>query len=185
MISKGRIKQILFVAGLILLIPVLNSSADIYKCVSEDGVLTFSDEPCDSKAEVAFKTEEYDFDKAIGNGSPYPEQPVPPSKIWREDFKAHAKKIGKTILPYEYNNSVVDKTSPLMPGWYIDLYFGSETNKKNYEISLHYGRNPSNKGVYVWLHSIVIKKDGKPYDPPSMVNVKTYKKMGSGRWEIK
>ncbi|MBU1342006.1 MAG: DUF4124 domain-containing protein [Proteobacteria bacterium] len=159
------------------------SFADIYKCVSEDGVATFSDEPCAKKAQIAFKTENLNFDDAIGNASPYDDQPVEASKIYSEDFVAHAKKIGRYILPFEYNNTCINRSSPTVPGWRISLFFGPESNKKEFEVDLVYNRNPTSNGTYVWLNSISVKKNGKPFNPSSMANVKTYKRMGSGRWE--
>jgi hypothetical protein len=170
---------------IVMLFFAVPAFADIYKCVSDDGVVTYSDQPCASDAEVAFETENLNFDDAIGNASPYTEQLVPASKIDGEDFVAHARKIGKYIFPYEYNNSYVNQTTPMSRGWRILLYFGPENNKRNYRVALEYGRKPTNQGIYVWLNSISVKKDGKPFDPPSMVNVKTYKKMGTGRWQLR
>ena len=159
--------------------------ADVYKCVSEDGVVKFSDEPCGTNAKLSFQTSKLKFDDVIGNASPYTKQPVPASKIDGNDFVAHARKIGKAILPYEYNNSVDNLTAPMMPGWNIQLNFGPDNKKKMYVIRMQYGRYPTSDGIYVWLNTISVKKNGKPYNPPAMSDVKTFKKMGTGRWEIR
>jgi len=160
--------------------------AEIYKCTAEDGTVTFSDEPCDTKAEVAFETPNRNFDEVIGNASPYPEQPIAAAKVYGDDFAPHAKKIGECILPGEYNNSFENQSSPMLPGWRIVLFYGPEDNRKEYEITMQYGRNPRSDGtLYVWLDTITIRKDGKPFDPPAMAAVQRFRKIGSGKWKIR
>lgn len=179
-------KKIFSLCGICALLLSANTFADVYKCTSDDGTVTFSDQPCDTKAEVAFETDDRNFDEVIGNASPYDEQPIASSKVYSDDFVPHARKLGRCILPGEYNNAFENKTSPMLPGWRIVLFFGPEDNPKEYEIAMQYERNPRSDGkMYVWLNTIIIKKDGKPYDPPSMATVQTYKKMGNGRWQIR
>jgi hypothetical protein len=177
-------KSLIFYLLAVMLITKIGF-ADVYKCVSEDGVVKFSDEPCGEDAELSFQTVSLNFDDVIGNASPYTDQPVAASKIDGNDFVAHARKIGKAILPYEYNNSYENQTTPMSPGWRIYLFFGPASNKKQYVIRMEYGRYPTSNGIYVWLNSISVKKDGKPFNPPAMSNVKKFKKMGTGRWEIR
>ena len=176
-----------FLLSCLLLTTVLTMTAlaDIYKCVSEDGVTKYSDVPCAENAEVAFETASLNFDEVIGNASPYPKLPVPPSRVDVKDIIAHAKKIGSCIIPDEYNNTTIDRSSPMMPVWRIELHFGPADDEKMYVVEMEYGRKGTNKGLFVWLHSFTVKKDLKLYDAPSMRNVKTFKKMGTGRWEIR
>jgi hypothetical protein len=167
-----------------MLLPQL-AYTDVYKCVSEDGVVKFSDEPCGKNAELSFQTSKLNFDDVIGNASPYTDQPVAASKIDGDDFVAHARKIGKVILPYEYNNSFDNRTTPMSPGWTIYLFFGPASNKKQFVIRMEYARYPTSNGIYVWLNAISVQKDGKPFSPSSMSDVNKFKKMGTGRWEIR
>jgi hypothetical protein len=178
-------KRLLIVCLLALMLIAKIAWADVYKCVSDDGIIKFSDEPCGENAEISFRTSNLNFDDVIGNASPYTEQPVAASKIDGNDFVAHAKKIAKAILPYEYNNSYDNRTTPMSPGWRIYLYFGPASNEKKFVIVMNYARYPTSNGIYVWLNSISVKKDGKPFDPDSMSDVTKYKKMGTGRWEVR
>jgi hypothetical protein len=163
------------------------ASADIFKCVSEDGVVKFSDEPCSKKAEVAFETEELNFDAAIGNASPYSNLPIPISQFNPEDMVTHAKKIGQTILQGEYNNNARLERYRSSRYWTsrVYLYFGPASDDWRYVVQMNYNEVRRFQDQYVWLDSIEVKKHGKPYDPPSMNNAKTFKKMGVGKWEIK
>jgi hypothetical protein len=174
---------------LMILVVLLGATAyaDIYKCVSEDGVVKFSDEPCSKKAEVAFKTGAQNFDAVIGNASPYPKLPIPLSRFDTDDVVAHAKKIGGSIITGEYNNNVVRRISPnpVTFEYYVELHFGPESEKRRFEIHMLYRRDVRYNGTYVWLNSFQVYKKRKPYDPPAMAGVETFKKMGVGRWEIK
>jgi hypothetical protein len=174
---------------LVILTMLLGSTAfaDIYKCVSDNGVVKFSDAPCSKKAEVAFKTGARNFDAVIGNASPYPELPIPKSRFDIEDIVAHAKRIGGCIITGEYNNKVIRRLvpKPAHIEYYVELHFGPESEKKRFEIHMLYRRDITYDGMYVWLNSFDIYKNGKPYDSPAMAGVETFKKMGVGRWEVK
>jgi hypothetical protein len=161
--------------------------ADIYKCVSEDGVVKFSDEPCSKKAEVAFETEELDFDTAVGNASPYPKLPIPPSRFDTEDMMARAKKIGRCIITDEYNNAARFEKYPSRGNimYRVYLYFGPASDDWRYIVKMTYEVNKKFEGWYVWLDKFEVTKHRKPYDSRSMNNVRTFKKMGKGVWEIR
>jgi Domain of unknown function (DUF4124) len=163
------------------------AAADIYKCVSEDGVVKFSDEPCSKKAEVAFETEELNVDAAIGNASPYPQIPIPASQFDTEDMMAHAKKIGRCIISGEHNNTARFEKYPYRGDitYRVYLHFGPPSDDWRYTVKLTYEVKGRFEGTYVWLESIEVQKHREPYDPQSMSNVKTFKKMGVGKWKIK
>ena len=170
----------------LFLLAVPQVRADVYKCVSEKGVTTYSDQPCAPDAQAAYKDARVSFDEVIGNASPYPELPVPSSRVHTDDIVSHATKIGKAVLPSEYNNKVINLTGPGSPGWHIELWFGPEDNPSEYQVSLFYRRNPHSNGTLdVWLHTLSVLKDSKPFDPPSMADVKSFRKVGTGRWDIR
>lgn len=168
------------------------ASADIYKCVSEDGTVKYSDAPCSDNPQVAFETEESKtFDEIIGEGYPYPEMPLDPSLIKTEDIVAHAKKIGACIIPGEYLNDVrVRRATPprkskekLSYSWDILLYFGPRDTKK-YSIKFDYNPFPvKKKGLYIYLMSFVVRKEGSYFDPPSLHNARKFKRTDTGRYK--
>lgn len=163
--------------------------ADIYKCVSEDGTVKFSDEPCSNNAQVAFETEDSKtFDEIIGQGYPYPDMPLAPELITTGGIVAHAKKIAACIIPNEYIYAIEPRRS-FKPGsgptysWDVDLYLGPEDTKK-YLIRLDYIDFPvKHKGMYVYLRKIEIFKEGHFFDPPSLSNVRKFKRVEKGRWK--
>ena len=173
---------------ILILLPASTASADIYKCVSDNGAVKFSDTPCATDAEVAFETEELNFDDVIGNASPYPNSPVPVSRFDIKDIVPHSKKIGQCIITGEYNNAthlrqaIGRKTNK----WHVDLYFGPENEKLRFTVRMTYRViHRIDNTVSVWLNTIRVKRYRKLYDPPSMDNVKTFKKMSVGLWEHK
>lgn len=175
-------------ACVVILIACLGSTAaaDIYKCV-EDGVVKFSDEPCSNKAEIAFETEDLDFDAAVGIGSPYPNLPIPVSRFDTEDMMTHAKRIGRCIITGEHNNHARFERYPYRGEitYRVYLYFGPASDDWRYTIKMTYEDIRRDKDRYVWLDSIEVREHSKPHDPQSMNNIKTFKKMGVGLWKIK
>jgi len=158
-------------------------SADIYKCVSNDGVTTYSDEPCGENSKKVFDTVEQTFDDIIGNGSPYDDQPVDSKKVFREDIIEHAKKIWRFIMPNKHSYLKKCETFDGRQGIAIhdiDL----TDSKKIYNVAMRYCCYYQGNGKdFVFLGAINIKKDGKPFDPSTMVNIKKYRKASIGVWE--
>lgn len=172
-------------SGLILLLCAANAYGDIYKCVSSDGVVKFSDEPCSEKATVVFPSADRPFDEVIGNASPYPDQPVESYHMDDEVLERHARKIGRTIIPGETIRSIKRTKIPMTPGWRATLYLGPEHDSERFVINLEYLVNQKPEGAYIWLNGFRVRKQGKPYDPPAMANTKKFKKIGTGNWEIR
>ena len=172
-------------AVLVLLSIPVGSGADVYKCVSKDGIVKFSDQPCSPDAEVAFPTPDTSFDHVIGNGGVYPE-PVPVDRFDIEDLTAHAKKIGKCIITGEQNNTAFYRGTPgqALLEWYIQLNFGPSYKKKKYVVRLTYKGASDGTSMYVWLDSFTVKKNGQLYDPSTVSGSKKYIKKGTGRWCI-
>ena len=177
--------HVCLVIGVVLLSST--ASADIYKCVSDDGVVKFSDQPCAKEAEVAFKTNEQRFDEVIGNASPYPKLPILESQYDTDVIVAHAKKIGRCIITGEHINDVNHHPNLNLEHreYSVELHFGPDSDKNRFVVNLIYRSDYQYKGLYVRLNSIFVGRKGRPYDPPSMAEVQTFKKMGVGKWEIK
>ncbi|MBU2451757.1 MAG: DUF4124 domain-containing protein, partial [Proteobacteria bacterium] len=104
------------------------SFADIYKCVSDDGVATFSDTPCSNKPELFLNIKNLSIDDAIDLANPLTEFDVD-SKTIDEDLLSHAKKLGKSILPDEqYTSYIMDGGGRgsvyRYPEWNISVLYG-------------------------------------------------------------
>ncbi len=174
------ISTMLFLLVFLFLTPIV--SADIYKCISDNGVAIFSDEPCGDNSKRIFNTVNQTFDDVIGNGSPYDEQPVDSKKVFKEDFVEHAKKIWRFIMPNTH--SYMTKCEAFDGGQGIETYRIDLTDsKKKFNVSMAYCCYYQGDGKhFVFLSSINIIKDKKPFDPSTMVNIKNYRKAGIGVW---
>lgn len=178
---KNRILSAI-ILFLILIAP--HAAGNIYKCVSEDGVVKFSDAPCSEQATVAFESSNRHFDEVIDNGSPYPNQPVKNHDMDIQKVRDHAKRISQTVIPGETIRKIKQLRSHMMPGWTFILELGPPADKAKYTVSLDYSVRQTAKGTYIWLQAFRVRMNNRPYDPPSMANVKKYKKAATGRWEI-
>jgi len=175
-------KRILFCVAIIIISATV--SADIYKCVSDDGVVTYSDEPCGPKSSVFGKT--MSLNKLIASVCPY-DQPVFNPDDLSNDLLEFSQKLGSYIVPDKIFNSssVFSKEDPLSLNWNIHLSYdcGRKFNESGcISITLLYERKKLKKQKPLSLKSIVIKQWGNPYDPPAMMNVKKMRKTDIGIW---
>ncbi|MBU1342005.1 MAG: DUF4124 domain-containing protein [Proteobacteria bacterium] len=153
--------------------------ADIYKCVSEDGVATFSDEPCGTNAAVSFH--QLGIDELIVLVSPYAQPIIDLNRI-ENDLLALSRRIGDCILPHEryYGHNVrIEKDRPFF--WEVRLWYAPE-NYTEWEIRMEYEKIKKHNDTSVWLKTISITRWGKPYNPPAMQDVKKINKKRTGEW---
>lgn len=173
-----------------LLILILLSSlsyADIYKCTSDSGVVTYSDEPCGKNAVHAFDEYVMSIDDAASRDIITPST----DRSYKYDIISamipHAKRIAYCIFPdKEFLGVILSKTS-----WYaskndlcysVNMGFGSKDPDSGRVIKVFYeGRMID--GPIVRLAAIKIYKGHKPCEPISMNNLKTFRKIKEGEWE--
>jgi hypothetical protein len=164
------------------------SFAAIYKCVSKDGVVSFSDEPCSREAEVFLKTPaKISIDDAISLASPFPELSID-SRTIEDDLLAHAKKTGKSILPDETYNTYTmrggERRRHRYPKWEVSLNYGPPDKPSKWKITLKYSVRFKNKIPRVWLNMIYVQLWRKYYDPPSIHNAKKIERIRTGKWQL-
>jgi hypothetical protein len=178
-------KSIVFYVFATMMITAI-ASADVYKCVSDDGVVTFSDQPCGEEAALVFQDTNLSVDEAIGNASPYT-QPVPYSGDIDKDVLLHARKIGRSILPNE-NLESYDISKENMGIYYTwKVFLSYVTPHKEHlwsRIELDYRGEPKGKGVFVQLKFISIKRADWFTPLPTLKNVKKLKKHAHYGWHV-
>jgi hypothetical protein len=181
--------------------------ADVYRCVSDDGVIKFSDEPCGKDAELIHDQPQTSLDEALSAEIEPFLRPYT-SETYGKYITNQSKRIGRCILPDQWFNSSklirvygpsprdsysFPKPKPIYgttPGWVIFLYYGPESNPKKWSIEFRYIstiRKDIN-GIlksFVLLKSISIKKDEIPFTPISMRDVKKFEKKGTGEWKAR
>lgn len=163
--------------------------ADIYKCVSDDGIVKFSDQPCGENSEKMVKTPS--IDELIAQARPYKQPFADPDRI-TSDLIACSRKIADGILPdqhYHYNNTHEGDagtrfTISLM---YVPEGFKSSSPNKFriYEVMMTYKKRIKDSGYELWLVSIAIKLGRSPISPKTMEEAKSLKKIGAGEWVVR
>jgi len=169
----------------------LKSYPEIYKCISKDGVATFSDEPCPNKGEVFIKTPQIDIDVIIEEASPFKSLSSEEDSFYDGLFE-HAERIGKCLLPDEHYNTY--KINSRKREWWscnqwdVVLYYGPPNKETKWSVILRYigksekmsrpCRNPE-----IFLDSIDVCLWDKNYDPPDMkIKIQALRKQGTGHW---
>jgi hypothetical protein len=174
---------------LVTMLTAIPAFADIFKCVSEDGFVTFSDEPCGKNAEIAFQKYIMSVDDAVGLDLISLFTDRTQIRSIRLDLESHAKILGNCILPNEKRNYLfVDRAGGhhyhREIDWKLSLFFGPQGYEREWNINVFY-KGKKEKNISVWLNSITVTKDGRPFNPPSMLNVKKLKKVGPGEWKVR
>ena len=180
---------------LILMVMSSVSSANIYRCVSDSGVITYSDVPCGDNAVVAFKKHEVGVEEAAARDVIGPNTSRANLKNVLMDVVHHAKQVGSCILPgkefisYTVSNPVTSYSSNLV--WSVNLFFGTKDYIEwriniSYAMNMEYPQSERLRTISAArLTSIAIKRNDKPYDPASMNNLKAFKKEQIGAWRYK
>jgi len=185
------VKIITISIGLLIHFFVLGTTSvfpEIYKCVSDNGTVKFSDEPCGKNSVVAFKTYVPSVDGAIASDvleRCYDKTIV---ECVSKDLNSHAKRIADSILPrerfcsmYENHSSRNRELFDKKIQWIISLYYGPEINKQQWIVEINY-QVVFEKNVSIHLNSISVDKDGEPFEPPTMNNLKKLKHVKRGKW---
>ena len=186
-----------YLLGMMLI--TITAFADIYKCVSDDGVVTFSDVPCGKNAKFAFRDSNSagsgTIDDFIGvvHPGPYNKNFYSVDSL-SSDLKPQAINLGRRIFPNEQFSWIdarsqiygQDKSGAAAAFIPFTLFFGSKDKETNYSAVITYGfkteKGSSKEKVVLWLQAIETQKNSKDFDPLSMRDVKKLKKISTGRW---
>ena len=175
---------------LAMMIMAITAFADIYKCVSDDGVVKYSDEPCGKQTEVILRTSNSkgSLDDAMGV-APFSGR-IGSRKDIINELRLQAINLVKLILPEEEYKGVKAQSFFGSPGGVtFSALLGSPKKKKvMWDVSITYSiETGADKGgdydINIRLKSITILKDGNPFSPASMNAVKRLNEISEGRWE--
>jgi hypothetical protein len=176
--------MVLYVFAAMIIVTIVY--ADVYKCVSDDGVVTFSDQPCGEKAALVFHNSKLSVDEAIGNASLYT-QPVTYSSDIDTDVLLHARKIGKSILPNDILKSydVSTEHTEIYYTWKVFLSYVTPQKEHMWSrIVMTYRGEPKDQGIFVQLKYISIKRFDWFNPLPTLKNVKKLKKDSHYGWHV-
>lgn len=177
-------KTLIYLA--IIMTVAAGASAEIYKCVSADGVVKFSDQPCGRQAEVVISATNLSVDEAIGNGSPYPE-PLKESAVMNQDIMVHAKTVGASIFPDMYlkSNDMGEERNLRTRTWKVFLaYIDPKIDYKYANVELNYTGEQIGDRIFVRLHYIRIKQFDWMVPIPTLKKTKKLKKDSDRGWYV-
>ena len=162
------------------------ASAEIYKCVNDDGVVKFSDQPCGRQAEVFISKTDLSVDEAVGNGGPYPE-PVKNSAVMNQDIMVHAKTVGASIFPGmdpksdDMGEEITDRTR----SWRVFLaYRDPKIDYKYANVELNYTGEKVGDRIFVRLHYIRISRFDWMVPLPTLKKTKKLKRDSCDGWYV-
>ncbi len=167
--------------------------ADIYKCTDNNGVVTFSDEPCGNEARVVYKGTRNSVSKEAGNdkdsvlSSVTIDGSLTKDQIY-DQLKDHGRLLGRHIFkdesfagfrkrPRNFGNKLKYNE--------ITCYWGSRSsnNFKNYTMTIEYTRGIKPNGSLLFQpNKMTFYYKSQPHDPPSMKNMKNFKRLFHGTW---
>lgn len=171
---------------LCVLLFAAGAAADIYKCVSEEGTLTFSDRPCGPQATVAIPKTDFTVDEAIGSGGPYP-APVKYAKTIGQDIMAHAKLVGKSIFPNEYlkASDITEQSKGGAPYWTVVLYYVNREKEFNdSRIELNYSGDQEGDRIFVRLTYMRFHRFDWASTPGTLAHAKKVKRNSHYGWHV-
>ena len=160
--------------------------ADIFKCVSEDGVVTFSDQPCGEKAALVIHDKKLSVDEAIGNASPYPEPVIYSSNI-DTDVLLHARKIGKSIFPNDMlkSHDLTTEHTGIYYSWKVFLSYVTPQKEHMWSrMVLDYRGDRKDDKILVRLKYISIKRFDWFNPIPTLKNTTKLKKDAHYGWHV-
>ncbi len=175
---------------LAMMIMAITAFADIYKCVSDDGVVKYSDEPCGKQTEFLFResNSKWSLDDAIGV-APFSGRRIGSRNDIIDELRPQAINLVKLILPEEEYKTVFAQSFFGAPGGVtFSAHLGPPKKKKvMWIVSITYSiEGGDDQGGYydinIRLKFITIMKDGKPFSPASMNAVKRLNEISVGRW---
>lgn len=174
--------------ALMLLSPSFSFS-DVYRCVSDTGIVTYSDTPCGKNAVVAFEEHKMGVEDAARRSIIMPATNRTDKDEIINSLVVHAEKIGSCIFPdKELKGSFLSKTGPSYSkndlSHSVVMNFRSEDSKTDHVIKVFYEGRMAD-GPTVKLKTIKVYKNYKPFNPISMKDLKAFRKIDSGVWEYK
>ncbi len=165
------------------------AQANIYRCVSEDGTIRFSDVPCSNTAEVFYKEDKVSIDEAVALASPLKDLTLDSPHLISE-IVAHARIVGNALFPSEqFNDSTWrrHKVGNRYPHWSVMLYYGKKDNKPKWAVDVNYGVREKSGVMRIWMYTIYVRLTDTLFDPPSIEPAKppkNLKRIKAGEYQV-
>jgi hypothetical protein len=160
--------------------------ANVYRCVSDDGTVRFSDQPCAGDAELFIEEEACDIDDSIRRANPLPDLSFNTAGV-NDRLAAHARKLGKCILPDEpyVSYNIDERRLPgRYPSWEINVNFGDKDGRAKWKVTFKYDVRSKNRIDRIWMHTIDVRLTGYRHDPPSLKSVASLTRLSRGEYQV-
>lgn len=174
----------LFLSAFILMADV--TWANVYRCVSDDGTVRYSDQPCGGDAELFIEEEDCNLDVRIRRAYPFKELSVQSEDI-TDRLVSHAKKLGKCILPNEtfksfdvseFNFRELDYT------WNIKTGYGSREGRADWSLTFHYAAHTKDGDQRIRMTAISVRLKHHHHNLPLLDNIPSLDRLEPGGYGV-
>lgn len=162
------------------------AGADVYRCVSDDGTVRFSDQPCGGDAELFIEEEGCDIDQSIRRAYPFKDLNAEMEDI-NDRLVSHARKLGKCILSnetyrsYEVNE---DRFRDMDHSWKISLNFGNREGRADWLLIFYYNQKPNEGDRRIRMTSIFVRLKGRRHNLPLLDNIFSLNRWATGKYGV-
>ena len=160
--------------------------ANVYRCVSDDGTVRYSDQPCAGDAELYIEETVCDLEDSLRRSSPIPGLDMYSADVI-DRLVANAKKLGKCILPNEpYVSYSADehRLPGCNPTWDIDVYYGLMDGRAKWFLTFQYAVRTQDGFSRIWIQRIITRLSDLYHDPPSLKSVGVLDREGQGIYRV-
>jgi Domain of unknown function (DUF4124) len=174
----------LFLSAFMLMADV--TWANVYRCVSDDGTVRYSDQPCAGNAELFIKEEGCNIDDSIRRAHPFKDLSAKSEDI-NDRLVSHAKKLGKCILPDEtFKSYSVSEHSirDLVRTWEVSVNYGDRDGQANWSLTFLYNTEFKDEDQRIRMTAILVKLKHLPHDLPLMENILSLNRLATGKYRV-
>lgn len=161
--------------------------ADVYRCVSDDGTVRFSDRPCSGDPELFIKEEGCHIDDSIRRAKPFTDLTVQ-SENFNDRLVSHARKLGKCILPDETYVSYrvsEDRFRDQYHTWVVRVNYENKGRKNKWRLTFTYDLQSKNGTKRICMSAIIVQLNRSFHDLPSLENIASLNQLSTGKYEVR
>jgi hypothetical protein len=162
------------------------AGANVYRCVSDDGTVRFSDQPCADDAELFIKEEGCDIDDRIRRAYPFKDLSLKSDDI-SDRLSAHARKLASCILPsknYKSYNVSESHFRDKYHDWNVTVEYKDSDGKGKWSLIFYYDVPPEDRTRRVHMSAIIVRYLHGYHDLPLLENINSLSRRSKGKYSV-
>lgn len=160
--------------------------ADVFRCVSDDGTVRYSDQPCAADAELFIEEEGCNIDDSIRRAHPFKDLSVKSEDI-NDRLVAHAKKLGKCILPnmtFKSYNVSEDSFRDVDHTWDISVNYGNREGRAKWTLTFYYNAKLKDGDRRIRMTTIFVRSNHGRQNLPLLDNILSLNRWATGKYGV-